>query len=617
MKSSLWRQTAVRIVQAWRSWGAWEPAVALIDAGLLCLAVFVSYALRFSIFLDDAAGYGLVPVLLLYTAGVMLSFFLCGVYRVYWLQTSIEEMLLLMKAYFAPCTVLCAAYWLLKPPFIVPRSVLGMLVLGGFVLLAAVRFSWRVTGGQSSPSRGRRALIAGAGEAGVILARDVRRNRSDLDIVGFLDDDPAKQNKMIAGVPVLAGLEKIAEIVRAYQISDVLVALPSAPAARVRHILAQAMPTGVSLRLLPNLRELAGGAVTMNTLRPVRLEDLLSRDPVALDSEQIGALLRGTTVMITGAGGSIGSEIVRQLLPYGPKQLILVGHGEFSIYSLLEELSGRAGNIALTPVIADVADRETMERIIRAWKPDVIFHAAAHKHVPLMEANAHEAVRVNCLGTWNVAQLAGECGVRRFVMISTDKAVNPSSVMGASKRIAEMAVMELAGKYRDTAYMAVRFGNVLGSRGSVIPKFERQIAAGGPVTVTHPQMIRYFMLIPEAAGLVLQTAAIGASGTIYVLDMGQPVSITHVAEMMIRLNGFEPGRDIEIRYTGVRPGEKLFEELFYDKKHVGRTSHPKIFSARISESGSSGMFEKITAILSASDIRAAIKDTVPEYRPAP
>ncbi|MBR1896915.1 MAG: polysaccharide biosynthesis protein [Pyramidobacter sp.] len=258
-----------------------------------------------------------------------------------------------------------------------------------------------------------------------------------------------------------------------------------------------------------------------------------------------------------------------------------------------------------------------MERIIRAWKPDVIFHAAAHKHVPLMEANAHEAVRVNCLGTWNVAQLAGECGVRRFVMISTDKAVNPSSVMGASKRIAEMAVMELAGKYRDTAYMAVRFGNVLGSRGSVIPKFERQIAAGGPVTVTHPQMIRYFMLIPEAAGLVLQTAAIGASGTIYVLDMGQPVSITHVAEMMIRLNGFEPGRDIEIRYTGVRPGEKLFEELFYDKKHVGRTSHPKIFSARISESGSSGMFEKITAILSASDIRAAIKDTVPEYRPAP
>ena len=609
------KKNFARLVDFWRGCGAKAGTVALIDAGLLCVAVYVSYALRFSIFLGEGVNYGFVPVLLLYTASVLLSFALAGVYRVYWLQTSLEELLLLFKAYLLPCFALIGVYAFSGVPFVVPRSVVGMLLLGGFSLLASVRVSWRLTSLAASSARPRRALIAGAGEAGVTLARDLKRNKSDLEIVGFLDDDPKKAGKMIAGIPVLGGLEEIAGLVRNYRVSDVLVALPSAPAARVRHILNQAVPMGVSLRLLPSLRELAGGLVTMNTLRPVKLEDLLQREPVSLDSEQIGSLLRGKVVMITGAGGTIGGEIVRQVMHFQPSRLVLLGHGEFSIYTLLEDIASKACACELIPVIADVADRATLEHTMRKWRPNVIFHAAAHKHVPLMESNAHEAVRVNCLGTWNVAELAGELGVERFVMISTDKAVNPSSVMGASKRIAEMSVMELAGRYPGTAYMAVRFGNVLGSRGSVVPKFERQIAEGGPVTVTHPKMIRYFMLVPEAAGLVLQTAAIGASGKIYVLDMGEPVSILHVAETLIRLNGCEPGRDIEIRFTGIRTGEKLFEELFYDPSHVDHTAHPKIFGARISEDGSSGMYAKIAALLDSDCTASDIHDVVPEYQP--
>jgi len=615
MRGVLLKKICGQVIRAWRACGASGVTVALIDLFSLIVAVYISYALRFSIFWEEAVSFGAVHVMIFYCGSVLISFKLAGIYQIYWLQTSVEELEKLLIAYLIPTTLLLVFYKTATTTFVVPRSVIGLLWLCGFTFLAAARLSWRLTSPAAVPQLQKRTIIAGAGEAGVILARDLRRKHSDFKIIGFLDDDQAKIGKMIAGVPVLAELEKIAAMVEKHQISDVLVALPSAPAARVRHILDQAMPTGVTLRLLPSLHELADGQVTTNTLRPVRLEDLLSRDPVQLNTAQIGSLLRGKSVMITGAGGSIGSEIVRQLLPFEPQRLVLVGHGEFSIYRLMEKLSDIAGKIDLYPVIADVADLETMRRVILEHRPQLIFHVAAHKHVPLMESNAHEAVRVNCLGTWNVAQLAGEYGAERFVMISTDKAVNPSSVMGASKRVAEMAVTELAGTYRSTLYMAVRFGNVLGSRGSVVPKFERQIAAGGPVTVTHPQMVRYFMLVTEAAGLVLQTAAIGESGKIYVLDMGQPVRIAHIAETMIRLSGCEPGRDIEIRYTGVRPGEKLFEELFYDQNHVDRTSHNKIYCARISD-GAEGMLEKIRGLLTASDTVSALQCVVPEYVPA-
>lgn len=607
----------LRIVGAWRSLGTRNGCVALFDALLLSLAVYVSYALRFSIFLEHAAAYGIFGAGPLYVAAVMFSFYAVGVYRVYWLQTSIEELLILLKAYLLACAVLIGLYVGIDIPFVVPRSVMGMLLLCGFAFLTLLRLSWRLTLQEHNGNPRRRTLIVGAGEAGVLLARDLRRHDSDFNVVGFLDDDPGKSKKTIAGIPVLGTLHELIGIVGAERISDVWVALPSAPALRVRDLLNELLFLKSSVRILPSLQELADGTVSLNKLRKVRLEDLLPREPVSLDAEQIGQLLHGRTVLISGAGGSIGSEIVRQTLPYVPATLVLLGHGEFSIYTLLEELRERACQVELVPVIADVVDERAMEEVFSRWRPDIVFHAAGHKHVPLMECNAREAIRTNALGTWVLGRMAGRYETKRFVMISTDKAVKPSSVMGASKRIAEMALMELQTDYPQTAYMAVRFGNVLGSRGSVVPKFERQIAAGGPVTVTHPRMVRYFMLIPEAAGLVLQTAAIGSPGRIYVLDMGKPVNIAEVARTLIRLNGYEPDRDVRIAYTGIRPGEKLFEELFYDEKHVEATSHSKIFCARISEEGYvevKGMLGKIKTLLEEPEITSSLAKIVPEYR---
>lgn len=607
----------LRIVTLWRSLGTRNGCVALIDALLLSLAVYISYALRFSIFLEYAATYGIFEAGPLYVAAVMFSFYAGGVYRVYWLQTSIEELLILLKAYVLACAVLIGLYIGVEVPFVVPLSVMGMLVLCGFAFLTLLRLSWRVTlkGHNGRPPR--KTLIVGAGEAGALLARDLKRHDPDFNVVGFLDDDPAKSKKTIAGIPVLGTLHELIGIVGAERISDVLVALPSAPVARVRELLNELLSLQISVRILPSLQELADGTVTLNKLRKVRLEDLLSRDPVVLDTQRIGQLLRGRVVLISGAGGSIGGEIVRQILPYAPETLVLLGHGEFSIYTLLEELRERACQVKLVPVIADVADERAMEEVFSRWRPDIVFHAAAHKHVPLMECNAREAIRTNALGTWIFGRMAGKYNASRFVMISTDKAVNPSSVMGASKRIAEMTLTELQKDCPRTAYVAVRFGNVLGSRGSVVPKFERQIAAGGPVTVTHPQMSRYFMLVSEAAGLVLQTAAIGLPGRIYLLDMGKPVNIAEVARTLIRLNGYEPDRDVKIAYTGIRPGEKLFEELFYDEKHVEATSHSKIFCARISQEGhaeTERMLGKIKTLLESPGIVSAIAKIVPEYR---
>lgn len=609
---------ADKLVKTWHQLGARSCCVALIDVFLLCTAVYISYALRFSIFLKNAEEFGLVPVGFFYVAAVTLSFTLWGGYKVYWLQTSVEELLLLLKAYVSACLVLLVLYFSCSPSFVVPRSVIGLLFLSGFALVSAVRLTWRLGSSRTVRHYQKNALIVGAGDAGTQIARDMIRNNAEQKVIGFLDDDPAKDGKFIAGVPVLGKLSELPDIIRKYKINSVLVALPSAPVSRVRDFLNQTVPLDVTVRMLPSLHELADGHVTLSSLRPVQLEDLLGREPVRLDTQQIGSLLHGRCIMVTGAGGSIGSEIVRQILPYSPKSLILVGHGEYSIYTLLEELALKKFDSQLIPVIADVADMRIMTEVFAKYSPEIVFHAAAHKHVPLMEGNAREAVRVNCLGTWTIGRLAGEYGVNRFVMISTDKAVNPSSIMGASKRIAEMALMDLQRQYRKTSYMAVRFGNVLGSRGSVIPKFEKQIAAGGPVTVTHPQMVRYFMLIPEAAGLVLQTAAIGISGRIYVLDMGTPVRITKLAETLIRLNGYEPGRDIKIEYSGIRPGEKLFEELFYDKKHVDRTSHPKIFCAKITENTheeTQNVYDKIITILQSDNPVAQIAQIVPEYHP--
>jgi FlaA1/EpsC-like NDP-sugar epimerase len=397
------------------------------------------------------------------------------------------------------------------------------------------------------------------------------------------------------------------------------VAIPSANGQKIRTIYDTLVPLGVSVRVLPSLRELAGGEVTVSRLRKIKLEDLLGREPVHIDVRKVSAYLSGRSVLVTGAGGSIGSEIVRQILRNSPREVILLGHGEQSIYSLMESMgqnSPRRHAAELRPVIADVADETAMRDIFERRRPQVVFHAAAHKHVPLMEDNPREALRVNALGTLTVARLAGEYGAERMALISTDKAVNPSSVMGASKRVAEMLLGETQRRFPKTVFMAVRFGNVLGSRGSVIPKFEDQIAAGGPVTITDPAMRRYFMLIPEAVSLVIEAGAIGEGNELFALDMGEPISIVEMAEILIRLHGYEPYKDIQITFTGARKGEKLFEELFYDPASVHPTEHPKVF-ASVLKSETNG---SVAALLELSlkepgQALSLLREMVPEYEP--
>ncbi|MGI6519038.1 MAG: polysaccharide biosynthesis protein [Bacillota bacterium] len=362
----------------------------------------------------------------------------------------------------------------------------------------------------------------------------------------------------------------------ARRVDEVIIAMPSAGGQAIREVVATCRQLDVKIQTLPGMYEIVDGKVSLKQLRDIQIEDLLGREPVRMDMKEIGAYLAGRKVLITGAGGSIGSEICRQVALFKPKCIVLLGHGENSIFEIQNDLARRFPTLTTHAVIADVRDAERIEKVFEKYRPDVVFHAAAHKHVPLMEANPEEALTNNVFGTRNVAQAADRYKVKRFVMISTDKAVNPVSIMGMSKRIAEM-VVQAVGAESSTRFMAVRFGNVLGSRGSVVPLFRKQIAEGGPVTVTHPDMTRYFMTIPEAVQLVIQAGAMGQGGEVFVLDMGEPVKIVDLAEEIIRLSGYEPGRDIEIVYTGIRPGEKLFEEILTSDEAAIATRHKKIF----------------------------------------
>ena len=422
-----------------------------------------------------------------------------------------------------------------------------------------------------------RALIVGASDSGEAVARDLlRRSPKGVLPVGFVDDDPHKKSLRIHGLPVLGTTADIANIVEREGIGIILIALQNAPGSAVRDILVRCEQTQARLCIIPSVGEMLEGPLGLHSgMREIRIEDLLRREPVTTDMDGIARYLSGQRVLITGAGGSIGSELCRQISALNPARLILVGQGENSIFEIEQELI-RECDFAPTAIIADVKDRSRLEEVFRRERPTVVFHAAAHKHVPLMEANPQEAVKNNILGTRNLAEVAAEYGVRKFIYVSTDKAVNPISVMGASKRIGEMIIQSLA-KTTDTEYAAVRFGNVLGSRGSVIPTMRRQIARGGPVTVTDQQMTRYFMTIPEAVQLILQAGLIGGRGEIFLLNMGEPVRILDLARDLIRLSGYRPDLDIPIKITGARPGEKIFEELLYDEENSQHTSHEKIF----------------------------------------
>lgn len=571
-----------RWIRAWLALGSRNHRVFLLDAFLLAFAVYLGFALRLTLLVGLDFRADMLLTMLLFVPCIALSFYLGGVYRIFWPQASVEEYARLSRLYVFGFTAFLIINFFWKG-LVVPRTSLAIMLFSGLFFLGGARASWRLAKvserEQNLPSK--KTLIIGAGEAGAYLARDLIRKDTGLRPIGFIDEDPMKAHTTIAGLSVLGGDRELADIIKQQEVEVALLALPTASGARIRHYLDVLTPLHVEVRVLPSLRDLAGGQVEISRMRSVSLEDLLRREPIHLDMENISSLIQGKRVLITGAGGSIGSEICRQLLPHRPAELITLGHGEQSLYQLTQALRNEGNNIPQIPVVADIADEAGMRDIFNRYRPEVIFHAAAHKHVPLMEINPRESLRVNALGTWTLSQLAGEFEVQRLVMISSDKAVNPSSVMGATKRIAERLLRQTQEEYPNTSYMAVRFGNVLGSRGSVVPLFEEQIKRGGPVTVTHRDMKRYFMLIPEAVSLVLQAGSMGRGGELYVLDMGEPVNITEMAETLIRLHGYEPNTDIPIVFSGIRPGEKLYEELFYDPDHVEHTGHDKIYLTRL------------------------------------
>ena len=476
------------------------------------------------------------------------------------------------------------------PSIVIPRSVPlieGMVALIG---LAGLRFAARLYYEERgvlrvrlrAEGRERRVLIAGAGEAGAMIAREMQRHpESGRRPVGFVDDAPRKAGRSFAGVRVLGTIDDLARVAARTDADEVLVAMPSAGPAVLRRLVEGAREAGVAHRTIPSLHDLASGRVSVSAIREVNVEDLLGRPPVRLDPAGITAYLRGRRVLVTGAGGSIGSEIVRQIAPFAPASIVMLGRGENSVFHVDRELAATHPETERHAVICDVRDEASLRDAFARFRPEVVFHAAAHKHVPLMEANPAQAVLNNVVGTANVSRLALEFGVRRLVNVSTDKAVNPTNVMGASKRVAEGVVARASEACAsDCAMVSVRFGNVLGSRGSVVPLFREQIARGGPVVVTHPDMIRYFMTIPEASQLVLQAGALSENGRVYVLDMGEPVRIQDLARDLILLSGLEPGVDVKIEFSGARPGEKLFEELLTAEEGTEPSPHDQIFVAR-------------------------------------
>jgi FlaA1/EpsC-like NDP-sugar epimerase len=516
---------------------------------------------------------------------------------------------------------------LLTVPFDrVPLAVLVLDALLGAVVVAAPRSIVRIGIRRASRAPAvprRRALIVGGGAAGSMILRELLSNpQLGLHPVAIVDDDRTKVGRRLHGVPVVGTLSDLDAVIPSQAIDEVIIAMPTAPGAVIRRVVQSAADAGRPTRTVPGLFELLDGRKSVSALRKVAIEDLLRREPVRTDLARVRKLAADKTVLVTGAGGSIGAELCRQIARLGPARLIAVGRGENSVFDLLHEVRQHFPELDIVPVITDIRDQARLEQVFRTHRPSTVFHAAAHKHVPLMEHNVSEAILNNVHGTGVVARLAAKYDAERFVLISSDKAVRPSSVMGATKRLSEGVLQQLTGRSR-CRFVAVRFGNVLGSRGSVIPTFLRQIEAGGPVTITHPEMRRYFMTIPEAVQLVLQAGAMGEGGEVFVLDMGDPVRVVDLARDLIRLSGLLEGHDIEIRFTGIRPGEKLYEELLFDAEHATPTSHAKVLRAKNAALALDGewtiedLVERARRNASPDELRRIIHRLVPEYTGVP
>lgn len=555
------------------------------DLILIGVCVMGSFALRLP--LGPLFIYYLPQALWMMVIGLLVKpvvYYTFGLYRRVWAYASTKELRLIIAAVTTASVIVSAIMVVLTTLQLYvgfPRSVLAIDWLLSILAVGGVRFTLRLLGESRSKTMDtngqvKRVLIVGAGDAGALVLREMQKNpQLNLVPVCYVDDDPAKQNQQIHDVPVVGTLKDIGRVVDTKRINEVIIALPSAPGKAVRQVSDICRLKGVPFRTMPGVYELIGGKINVGRLREVEITDLLRRAPVRIDEHLVGSSLSGRRVLITGAGGSIGRELCRQVARWRPSELILLGHGENSIFGTLLDLEGVYPGLPIHPMIADVRNLDRLSAIFENQMPNMVFHTAAHKHVPLMEVNVEEAITNNIIGTRNLVDVSLSYDVERLVMISSDKAIRPSSVMGATKRMAEMLVLDAAHR-SGRNFSAVRFGNVLGSRGSVVPLFKRQILRGGPVTVTHPDMKRYFMTIPEAVHLVLQASAMGEGGEVFVLKMGEQIRILQLAEDIIRLSGLEPGKDIEIVFTGIRPGEKLSEDLWDKWANFDTTNHPDI-----------------------------------------
>ncbi|MBP7148516.1 MAG: polysaccharide biosynthesis protein [Acidobacteria bacterium] len=610
-------------------------AKAALDALLFAIALASAYQMRFGAVPADA--YGELARILPFAIGIkVLVFAGFGSYWTAWRYSSINDLLRLVRSTVAASLLLVAACYMLgENP---PRAVVAADALLTFLLCGMVRMVPRLARERinpsllsalppairrmltSAPGSSRRILIVGAGDAGETLVREMLRNeRLGYLPVGLVDDDRGKLGLRIHGVKVRGTREDIPRLVAERDVDEILIAIPSANSDDIRPIVDICRGTGARLKILPDLASLVHGPPRLSDVRDLRIEDLLGRPRIELNTDEVSAYIAGRRVLVTGAGGSIGAELCRQVIRYRPQEIALLGRGENSIFAIYNELAPRRGETRLVEVIGDVINKRKLLGVFERLRPEIVFHAGADKHVPLMELNPDEAVLNNILGTRNVLEACDALAVERVVCISTDKAVNPTSIMGCCKRVAEMYVQ--SGRYHGTIAAAVRFGNVLGSRGSVIPLFQQQIERGGPVTVTHKEVRRYFMTIPEAVALVIQAGAMARGGEIFVLDMGEPVRIEDLARRVIRLHGLEPDQDIRVVHVGLRPGEKLNEELTGTRERKDATAHPKIFKVLSSGVLPKGLDETVARLIrQAVDmddaaIRETLRELVPEYRP--
>lgn len=599
--------------------------VLLIDLCLIAVAFLLAFFIRFDLQLpaDQLPLIKLGLVVVLVVKPIIFASF--GTYRTMWSYASLQDGLEIVKIVTissAVATFTILYLWEFAP---YPRSVFildGVLL---FLLVASSRLIWRVIRERclfSNNQAGKRTIIVGAGDAGNLLLKEIHRQpHSGFRVIGFVDDDQGKQGLKLNNIPVLGHTRQLPALISKHRISEVIIAVPTAHKKFIRQMVTCCKESGVQFKTLPGISDIIDGKVSISQIKNVEIEDLLGREQVQLDQEGIRRYLAGKRVLVTGAAGSIGSEICRQICKYAPAKLLILDSAETPLYQIEKELSAAFPALRIIPIIADVRQRERIATLFDSFLPQVVFHAAAYKHVPMMEYNPMEAVSNNVGGTVSLTDAAHACGVENFVMISTDKAVNPTNVMGASKRAAELYVQALAQRSR-TCFSTVRFGNVLGSNGSVIPLFKEQILKGGPVTVTDPRVIRYFMTIPEACQLVLQAGCLGKGGDIFVLDMGEPVRILDLAEELIRLSGFTPYEDIEIVFSGLRPGEKLFEELLVEGENIVPTSHDKIRVVAAMQYDFEAVHAQITTLLQMAAtfdcgaVLEGLKVTVPEFTPS-